>query len=234
MHTNPLENILWLLYSSGSLAVLIALVRSRAPFPSLFALCSVQLLTSSILFAVKVHYAEYFYIYWASTFLQSGIRLWLLCDVLRSIPGNSFIPRSFRLVVGITGVMIASGSAWVAHSGHVSWLPHLHSKAGWIVDSVVINEQSVTFFCVTVCVSLLTAVYLLGLGWSRHGAFITCGLGLQMGVSALSSLLFAGSIPYRLTGQYLGGFTDIAVLIIWYRGLTPPCSKTLEHRATIQ
>jgi hypothetical protein len=234
MHSSVLENALWLLYSLGTLAVLVALVRSRAPFPSLFALCSVQLLTSSTLFLIRSHYAAYFYTYWASAFLQSGLRLWLLIDVLRSIPGNSFIPRGFRQVVVIAGILIASGSAWVAHSGHVPWAMHLHSKAGWMVDFVLINQQSVTFFCVTFCASLLTAVYLLGLRWSWQGASIACGLGLQLGGAALCSLLFSGDPHYRLTAQYLDGFTDIAVLILWYRGLTPSCSNHLGNRVAIQ
>jgi hypothetical protein len=199
-----------------AVSVLIALVRHGLIrfWLSLTALCAVEVASSIALYAVHSHYAWYFYLYWAAAFLKSSIKLWLLCDILQSIPGTDFISKDVRLGILIAGIIMGLGAFAYAHHGSALWV-----KSD-ILGTVLLYERCISFFSLTFCVGLLTIVFLIGLGWESPGPGIVCGLGLQLGEATLRSIFLSQGHTARILSGYLDGLTHLVVLCLWFTTLS--------------
>lgn len=161
-------------------------------FPSLTFALIIELATDIFLDVLLHHptfYTAYFCTYWASVFLQSAIRLWVIADVVRSLPGIGFLPRSIYLFVGASGAAMAIAS--VAYSLHGSGLcPQMTNlsianASLRCLDMCLRSNISAMVRLIDRCVcggwlafeiALLASIKALRLGWSRIGAHVANGI----------------------------------------------------------
>lgn len=235
MHIDPLAAVLWIADFLGTAALLVLLLRLRLArqWPSLVVLLSTDLAVWAGLAVIHRHYRWYFYTYWIWTAIGSALRLWVLSDCLRSIPGASFIPRNARaalltiavtlaLAAGLVTLYTDGGHSFAFHAGggHIGWvlsLPHDTPAGRVLLQTVLLYNRAVAFATFGLVVAVFGAVMLLGLGWERSGARIASGLGLEMASLALRSAVFTESVWWlRAASDYLNNVLHIAVLAVWF------------------
>jgi hypothetical protein len=218
VHTDILSSILWavsFILTAIGLRIAIRLIHA---WPSLVALFSLDLVISASLFFLRSNYAWYFYVFWVGSALQSACRLWVLADALRSIPGASFIPARVRQVIFSAALVMAVCAGLRAWTGKVHWVHH----SPWLSAALLYNRAS-AFACLSLCVGILAAIFLLGLGWDLTGARIVCGLGIELAIAAVSSALFAeSSHKLRAAADYSNNSMHVLVLSLWIFALMRP------------
>lgn len=240
MHIDPLSAILWALDFVATSIVLYTIFRLRLGrlWPSLVTLFSVDLITWVALLVIHRHYRWYFYTYWIWSAVDSGLRLWVLGDCVRSIPGAGFIPRNARLILGTAAVALAGVSSILAfHSdgGTLRWvmaLPHRTTATKVMLDAVLIYNSAACFAALTFCVGVFAAVALLGLGWERRGARIASGLALGLVMVTLRSVVFSESSLWqvRAAADYLVNLSHLVVLAVWFFALLGPRAPLILSR----
>lgn len=208
-------------------------------FPSLAFALAVEL-ASDVALDVMLHrpnlYTDYFWIYWASVFLLSAIRLWIIVDVVRSFPGIGFLPRSVYLFVGTSGLAMAAAS--VAYSLHGSGLcPQmtnlLSSKASlYCFIACMRNDAAPVVILIDRCVcvawmafyfSLLLSIKILRLGWSSAGAHVANGITARIcACLVVSWLLSSPSAHIRLLANIFDSLCSIAVFLFWFYQFSRP------------
>jgi hypothetical protein len=217
MLLSPLQQALWALYALATASVVVTLAYKRliSVWPSLFALCTVQILTTAFLFTFRHHYAWYFYGYWTSSPIQSALRLWLLSEIIGKIPGTSFISQKFRLIVMTAGLIMGLVAGWGAHFGSIPWIASSQGHKHQILEAILLYDRSVSFFCLACCVSATTIIYLIGLGWSGPAPMLVSTLSIQLTAFTLSSLLYGYFHNLKSYAELFDEAVRIVVLCLW-------------------
>jgi hypothetical protein len=234
MLLSPLQQLLWALYAIATAAVIVALVWKRLirAWPSLFALCTFQLLTTLVLFTVRHHYAWYFYTYWATSPIQSLLRLALLVEIIGCIPGTQFIARRFKWIVVSASSVIGLVAAVTVHTGHIAWIASSPGHKHQILESVLLFDRSISFFCLACCLLATTIVYLIGFGWDGCGPMIVSALAVQLTAFAFSSVLWSYFHQIKPYAEYFDEAVRIVVLCLWTHSLLH--TSNVESRAATQ
>lgn len=238
MFISPVLGFLWGATVVGSLIVLWFLKSKRrlAAWPSLLALCAFEATSSVLLFSIHHHYAAYFYIFWVSFCVKAAMRLWMLGDLVRSIPGASFIGVYARSLLLIAGTMMAVACALIVRDGGISWVATFRSSSRFareLLGTAILSDRCVSFACLAFAAVVIAAIILIGLGWEREAATIACGLGLQLLGGALCSI-FLSAQNHRVRGlaDYLGNLFHLTVLAIWILALNPSDCRTLQSSSS--
>jgi hypothetical protein len=207
-------------------------------FPSLLFSLIIELATDVSLLILLHHprlYTAYFYTYWASVFLQSAMRLWIIADVVRSIPGIGFMPRSVYLFIGLSGATMAFASAmYCLHRSGGPQLEHCLSAsesirclAAWmrndIASVVILIDRCVCIAWMAFSVSLLLCIKVLRLGWSPIGAHVANGITARICACFIVSRLISGhSAQARHWANGFESLCSIAVFLFWFYQFSRP------------
>lgn len=191
------------------LAAVIVWKRQERAWPSVLALCLSDLVAGLVLTNVHHKSFAYFYVYYASYFLDTLLRLWVLHDVLRSFTGPSFTQQFLHWVTAAGGAVMAAG-CWCMAAVLSGELPNRLRMAAIYFDR---------------CVSVAWAGFIIAaflaiagsrLAWSRAGALIALGLSIRIASGmAVAGLLLNNAEGHRQMVAYTRASTALLVLLIW-------------------
>lgn len=142
----------------ASVAAVMFRRESYRRWPSLFSLAIFELSLTLILFALSKHYAAYFYVYWGGYILRAFLGLWLVFDVIKSIPSVQYAPRSLSLAFLSIAIALAVGSAWLASSGGTQTF-HITMMAFAL-------GRCISVIWGTFAITLFMAIGFCGMGWT--------------------------------------------------------------------
>lgn len=240
MHSYPYFS--WLSTAGFVLELILAAVilwkRQERNWPSLLALAFTDLAAGIVLSRFHHRSPTYFYTYYASYFVDTLLRLWVLHDVLRSFPGPAFTQQFLHWVTAAGGAVMAAG-CWCMAAIISGELPN-------------VVRLAVTYFdrCVSVAwagfiIAAFLAIAGSRLAWSRTGAVIAFGLSLRIASGmAVAGLMIQPTKQHMLTAAYLRAATAVFVLIVWtlailwrprvYTSLREPITRLANRRSSRQ
>jgi hypothetical protein len=195
----------------GQLSVLISLLRSGAMkrWPSIFTVCALNLVAYPVLLSLtgKGHsYNTYFICYWALSAIQAALRLWIMADIVRSIPGISLVPAKSGLFFALLGIVLAIGT----------WATTFKDGIAADRTAAILFDRCVNIALLTLMLAILAGIKTHRFGWERRSAYIAWGAFAHLvDKVAYSCVLSFGSHTWRIRANGLDSICYISVLIFW-------------------
>lgn len=195
----------------GQFSVLACLLRSGSlrRWPSIFTVCALNLVAYPFLLSLtgKGHsYNTYFICYWSLAAIQAALRIWIMADIVRSIPGSPLIPAKSGLFFALLGIFLAAGT-WGATF-----------KDGIAADrtAAILFDRCVNIALLTLMLVLLAGIKSHRFGWDRRSACIAWGsLAHLIDKVAYSCVLSFGSHAWVIRANGLDSICYITVLAFW-------------------
>jgi hypothetical protein len=200
----------WLLGTAIQAGVCAAIIWRKLcrRWPSMLTFCLAALAFDVAIAFNRQNHTRYFYLYWTWIFVMALFRLWIMADVLRSIPGAALWEPSARLALAVAAFVIAAGS----------WIVTAHD--GTIFGRTYMGMTLLTDRCSSIASGVFFAVLLIGisasrLGWERTGALVSLGLAVKISGSIATACLFSFFRIGTFAGNCIQAFSSITALSIW-------------------
>ena len=229
---------LWFLLTNSatiSASVLICLFLWRtkrvSEWQALFVLCAFKAFSESGQLILQNHYAPYFWFYWCSDVVSAGLLMYVMADIIRSLPGERALSAEARKIFRTAAVMIALGGAWISFHASVT-------ASDAVVRMAVLVDRStdIAWGCFTAAALLSTV--LLNLTWRLQGARVMTGYVVGMLVRVGASYAYASKSKFitDLASQ-LDALVWALVCVYWLISLcrpNPVNALTLDQTETIR
>lgn len=155
-----------------TLAAAIFCRRLQRTWPSLLCYCCLALAFDAVMLSVSIRSQTYFVVYWLWLMVAPFLRLFVIGDVIRSIPASAIISRNIRLIIAAVATVLSAcaGGASLHDGSPLKGLNHALS----LIDGSVSIAWGV--FLVVV----LASIWASRLGWSEAGARVVIGLAIYV------------------------------------------------------
>jgi len=223
-----LKYALWIGGWTLSLAVVLAMVRRklRLEYPLFFAYAAFQVVSAAVHFALYQRgvYADYFYAYWTSSVLATGLELAVLYEIFQ----HSF--RPYAALRGL-GSMIFRWAALVLLL--VAVITALAAPSGQkpLITAILSLERSIRMMQCGLLILMLFFSPQLGLSWRSRLFGITAGFGGYAAVtltlvSLKAQLGIPGDTAYSLINS--GAYTLAAATWLAYTLAPEPARQAVR------
>lgn len=204
--------VLWGLLSIAEAILVVVILKRRAArrWPFLLIIAVFDLLHSALTVTHlgRVHYRQYFYIYWYGQWARALISLGLLWDVARAMPGLKYVPKRIGLTLSIFGIAVTVGAVMITSQHHAANVFPLIAQVMMIRECI-----SVAWMCFAA--TLLGSISLLGMGWTAESLNITGGFVISGTTAMLAANLMTSWPTHRATIDDLQNCIEIAVFAYW-------------------
>jgi len=176
-------------------------------WPSVLSYCIVNLLASLIAYHYRLNGVRYFYTYYTAEGLSVLLRIWVMWDVLRSIPGRGLHPRNAWIVLLSMAAALIAGCTWMA-------VGEARTPVAFL-NAVTRLNIACSYIWMAFFMACLWTVKREILSWSRDGIQIVQSLTAQASTAILGSLLLTGTAVSLVAGYLIGSAMAVFVLIAW-------------------
>ncbi|WP_103934379.1 hypothetical protein [Bryocella elongata] len=169
-------------------------------------------MASLIAYHFRLNSVRYFYTYYTAEGLSALLRIWVMWDVLRSIPGRGLRPRNAWIALLSMASVLVAGCIWMAVGEARTPVAFLNAVTRLNIACCYIWMAFFTTCLWTVKREILS--------WSRDGMQIVQSLTAQASTAVLSSLLLTGTAASLVIGYLISSAMGVFVLIAWLHCFT--------------
>lgn len=188
-------------------------------WPSVFAYCATYASGSILLYSQMPIYQHYFWIFWGREAILEVIRIWVVVDIVRSIPSGRFIPRPITIATALISCSIGY-IAWSANACRWS-LSHMLRAHQWLAYVTKLN-QCATASWGAALIGLLCGVGLSGFGLYRQAVRIASGYVALIISGMIAAAIYASPAAqpaFKSMANEATGVVEIAALAYWFFSL---------------